>query len=157
MTAVLKEPPFEVSESGCGSFKIPVEVHFSNHEKVEFNCHLRLYAYSQVSTCISEKYHFRNPSKSFREKLINAGGQPCQSSQKRKPQKRTSDSAQPKSKKKKRLETDIETSSIEQPSTSSKSKEDEKTLTAKASQVFMSSDSSSDDDDSDEDWRPSQA
>ena len=151
MSAVVKEPPFEVSESGYGSFTLPVQVHFINHETVEFQCRLRVYASGQISTCISEPYYFRNPSKSFREKLINAGGQPCQCGQKKKPKKRSSESAQPKSKKKKRLEKDIEMSSEQQPS-SSRQKEHEK-----SPPLSMSSDTSSDDDSSDKEWRLSQA
>ena len=142
MYAVVKKPPYQVSESGCGTFKLPVKIYFSNNDTATFKFDLHLYAY-QVSTCFGEMFPFQNPSKNFREKLILAGGRPCQSpptSQKRKSKKRTSEKSQPKREKKKRVEIDIETHSEEQPSSSS-SEDDKNTPT--------SSDSSSDDE-----WMP---
>ena len=147
----MKGPPYEVSESGRGSFELPVEIHFSNHDVAEFKYKLRLYSTSHVSTCLSEMFMFQNPSKNFREKLIRAGGCPYQGlpiSPKRKPKKRASESARPKSGKKIRLESDVEADSEKQPSSSQQ--EIQKSTPA-------SSDSSSDESDRDSEWRPSQA
>ena len=142
MSTVVREPPYEISVPGFGSFELPVKIYFSNHDKGEFEYELRLYT-CHVRTVLRDKFTFKKPSKNFREKLILAGGHPCQSlptSQKRKSKKRTSESDQPKSKKKTRLKTD----SQEQPSSSLlELGEDKNTPT--------SSDSSSDDE-----WRPSQ-
>ena len=77
MHAVVEKPPYEVSASGYGGFKLPIRVYFSNKETVTFTYGLRLHN-SQVSTVLSEMYTFRNPNKDFREKLLLAGGIPCQ-------------------------------------------------------------------------------
>ena len=148
VSVVVKEPPYKVSVSGNGSFEILIKVYFNNNEKAKFQYGLNLFT-CQVSTVLRDVLTFRNPSKSFREKLILAGGQPCQSlpttSQKAKPKKRptSSDTAPPKSKKKRRLDIDNDSDSDLDASSWSKGKK---------SRPMLSSDSSSDDE-----WTLSQA
>ena len=111
------KPPYKISVSGNGSFDILIKIYFNNNEKAKFQYGLQLYT-CQVSSVLKDTLTFRNPSKTFREKLILAGGRPCHrlklptsASQKEKPKKRRSEStsaAPPKSKKKRRLEIEIE-------------------------------------------------
>ena len=108
VSAVVKEPPYKISVSGNGSFELMITVHFNNNEKAKFQYGLNLFT-CQVSKVLRQMLTFRNPSKSFRERLILAGGEPAQSlpttsQQKAKPKKRLSKSAPRKSMKKRRLE-----------------------------------------------------
>lgn len=115
--AVVKEPPYEISVSGHGSFELLIKVYFNNNEKAKFQYGLHLFT-CEVSTVLRDVLTFRNPSRNFREKLILAGGQPTQSlpkttSGKAKPKKRptVSKGDPPQSKKKRRLEIDNESDS----------------------------------------------
>ena len=121
VSVVVKDPPYKISVSGNGSFELMIKVYFNNNEKAKFKYGLNLFT-CEVSTILRDTLTFRNPSKSFRERLILAGGEPVQSlpttsQQKAKPQKRPSKSAPTKSKKKRRLEigdesdSDLDTSS----------------------------------------------
>ena len=142
----MNKPPYKILVSGNGSFEILIKVYFDNDEKAKFKYGLKLFT-CEISKILREKLTFRNPRRDFREKLILAGGQPCQSlpstSQKAKSKKRPSKSASPKSKKKRRLEIDESDSDLDASSSWSE---------ANKSVPTISSDSSSDDE-----WTLSQA
>lgn len=77
--SVVKEPPYQVSESGYGSFMLPVEVHFRNKDepkKVRFEYDLLLPNLNDppINQIRSECLTFQNPSEEFRQKLLKAGG-----------------------------------------------------------------------------------
>ena len=77
--AVVKEPPYQVSESGYGSFMLPVEVFFRNKDepkKVRFEYDLLLPNLNDppINQIRSECLTFQNPSEEFRQKLLKAGG-----------------------------------------------------------------------------------
>ena len=77
--AVVKEPPYQVSESGYGSFNLPVEVYFRNKDepkKVRFEYDLLLPNLNDppINQIRSECLTFQNPSEEFRQKLLKAGG-----------------------------------------------------------------------------------
>ena len=79
MTKVVKDPPFQVSESGYGSFNLPVEVYFRNKDepkKVKFDYDLLLPNLNDppINQIRSECLTFQNPSEEFRQKLLKAGG-----------------------------------------------------------------------------------
>ena len=76
---VIKEPPYQVSESGYGSFNLPVEVYFRNKDepkKVKFDYDLLLPNMNDppINQIRSECLTFQNPSEEFRQKLLKAGG-----------------------------------------------------------------------------------
>ena len=76
---VVKEPPYQVSESGYGSFMLPVEVFFRNKDepkKVRFEYDLLLPNLNDppINQIRSECLTFQNPSEEFRQKLLKAGG-----------------------------------------------------------------------------------
>ena len=76
---VVKEPPYQVSESGYGSFNLPIEVYFRNKDepkKVRFEYDLLLPNLNDppINQIRSECLTFQNPSDEFKQKLIKAGG-----------------------------------------------------------------------------------
>ena len=76
---VFKEPPYQVSESGYGSFMLPIEVYFRNKDepkKVRFEYDLLLPNLNNppISQIRSECLTFQNPSEEFRQKLVKSGG-----------------------------------------------------------------------------------
>lgn len=76
---MVKDPPFQVSESGYGSFNLPVEVYFRNKDepkKVKFDYDLLLPNLNDppINQIRSECLTFQNPSEEFRQKLLKAGG-----------------------------------------------------------------------------------
>ncbi|GAB6021320.1 myeloid lymphoid or mixed-lineage leukemia (trithorax, ) [Chamberlinius hualienensis] len=74
---VVKEPPFEVSESGYGGFNMQIEVFFKQKEeprKVLFDYDLFLKTNEPVNHFRCEKLTFHNPTEEFRKKLIKGGG-----------------------------------------------------------------------------------
>ena len=75
---MVKEPPYQVCESGYAGFMINIEVHFRSKEepkKVFFNYDLYLHLEGPpISYCRAEKVIFQNPTEDFRRKLIRAGG-----------------------------------------------------------------------------------
>jgi YEATS domain-containing protein 1/3 len=74
---VIKEPPYQVSESGYAGFELPVEVYFKNREepkKICFDYDLYLRLDDAVSNTRREKLTFQNPSNDFKKKLLKAGG-----------------------------------------------------------------------------------
>lgn len=73
----MKEPPYQVSESGYAGFELPVEVYFKNKEepkKICFDYDLYLRLDDAVSNTRREKLTFQNPSNDFKKKLLKAGG-----------------------------------------------------------------------------------
>ena len=75
----MKEPPYQISESGYGSFNLPVEVYFRNKDepkKVRFEYDLLLPNLNDppINQIRSECLTFQNPSEEFRQKLLKAGG-----------------------------------------------------------------------------------
>lgn len=76
---MIKDPPFQVAESGYGSFMLPVEVYFRNKDepkKVRFEYDLLLPNLNDppINQIRSECLTFQNPSEEFRQKLLIAGG-----------------------------------------------------------------------------------
>lgn len=76
---MVKDPPFQVAESGYGSFMLPVEVYFRNKDepkKVRFEYDLLLPNLNDppINQIRSECLTFQNPSEEFRQKLLKAGG-----------------------------------------------------------------------------------
>ena len=76
---VIKDPPYQVSESGYGSFNLPVEVYFRNKDepkKVRFEYDLLLPNLNDppINQIRSECLTFQNPSEEFKQKLVKAGG-----------------------------------------------------------------------------------
>lgn len=79
MHIVVKEPPYQVSESGYGSFNLPIEVYFRNKDepkKVRFEYDLLLPNLNDppINQIRSECLTFQNPSDEFKSKLLKAGG-----------------------------------------------------------------------------------
>lgn len=79
MITVIKDPPFQIAESGYGSFMLPVEVYFRSREepkKVRFEYDLLLPNLNDapINQLRSECLTFQNPSEEFRQKLLKAGG-----------------------------------------------------------------------------------
>ena len=75
----MKDPPYQVSESGYGSFNLPVEVYFRNKDepkKVRFEYDLLLPNLNDppINQIRSECLTFQNPSEEFKQKLVKAGG-----------------------------------------------------------------------------------
>ncbi|XP_064475075.1 protein AF-9-like isoform X2 [Ornithodoros turicata] len=75
---VLKEPPYQVSESGYAGFNMPIEVYFRTREdpkKVKFvyDLYLSLDG-TPISNIRCEKLTFHNPPDDFCHKLLKAGG-----------------------------------------------------------------------------------
>lgn len=78
-SSVVKDPPYQISESGYGSFNLPLEVYFRNKDepkKVRFEYDLLLPNLNDppINQIRSECLTFQNPSDEFRQKLQNAGG-----------------------------------------------------------------------------------
>ena len=77
--SVVKEPPYQLSESGYGSFNLPIEVYFKNKDepkKVRFEYDLLLPNLNDppINQIRSECLTFQNPSEDFKQKLLKAGG-----------------------------------------------------------------------------------
>ena len=74
----MKEPPYQVSESGYGSFMLPIEVYFRSKDepkKVRFEYNLVLPIVKDPITQIHRKrIIFQNPSEKFGQKLAKSGG-----------------------------------------------------------------------------------
>jgi len=74
---VVKEPPYQVSESGYAGFELPVEVYFRNKEepkKITFEYDLYLRVNEICNNSRREKLTFQNPNNDFKKKLLKAGG-----------------------------------------------------------------------------------
>ena len=75
--AVIKEPPYQLTETGYASFEIPIEVYFRNKEEPKllvFDYDLFLDLGRPVYKLKREKLTFQNPSPDFRKKLLKGGG-----------------------------------------------------------------------------------
>ena len=80
MFVVIKNPPYEVTESGYGSFECRIDVYFRNKgdpRKLTFTHDLLLSLDRKsdpvvVARC--EKLTFRSPSEEFAQRLLRAGG-----------------------------------------------------------------------------------
>jgi len=75
---VCKEPPYKVSETGYGSFNLPVEVYFRNKEeprkyRLEYDLTLQLVGMPPYNFTKVELLTFLNPSEDFEKKLIKGG------------------------------------------------------------------------------------
>lgn len=73
----MKEPPYEVRESGYASFTFPIEVYLKTKEeprKLDFIYDLSLNTSGPIRQSQKEKRIFNNPSEEFRRKLIKGGG-----------------------------------------------------------------------------------
>ena len=78
--AVVKEPPYEVSESGFGTFNLQICIDFTNEEVLNIEFNLLLYDLCDVSTVLKQAVFFQLSKRSnlrFKEKLLQAGGRPC--------------------------------------------------------------------------------
>ena len=79
LLAAVKEPPYQVSESGYAGFNMPIDIHFRNKEeprKLTFHYDMFLHEehFPPVSHIRCEKLTFQNPTEDFRRRLIKAGG-----------------------------------------------------------------------------------
>ena len=75
----MKDPPYEVSESGYAGFELPIDIYFkSKHEprKIRFNydLFLQLDGSPPVHHIRCEKLTFQNPLDDFRKRLLASGG-----------------------------------------------------------------------------------
>jgi len=78
--AVIKSPPYEVTECGYGSFECRIDVYFHNKgdpRKLTFTHDLVLTldkTPDPVVVARCEKLTFRSPSEDFTQRLLRAGG-----------------------------------------------------------------------------------
>ena len=71
-----------MSESGYGSFILPIEIYFRNKEeprqiRFDYDLFLHLDGSPPVNNVRCEKLTFQNPTDDFRQKLLKAGGVSC--------------------------------------------------------------------------------
>nr|SZF06487.1 protein AF-9-like [Psoroptes ovis] len=74
---VIKEPPYEIKESGYASFELPIDVYFRNKEepkKLRFDYDLYIELDKPVINTRRERLTFQNPSAEFRKKLLKGRG-----------------------------------------------------------------------------------
>ncbi|KAH7644303.1 protein af-9-like [Dermatophagoides farinae] len=74
---VIKEPPYEIKESGYASFELPIEVYFRNKEepkKICFEYDLYIELAKPVANTRRERLTFQNPSIEFKKKLLKGCG-----------------------------------------------------------------------------------
>jgi len=73
---VVKEPPYQVAETGYGGFVMPIDVYIKNNgepKKIRFQYELFLGTVGTVTHNRCEKITFQQPSPLFRERLVNGG------------------------------------------------------------------------------------
>ena len=73
---VVKEPPYQVAETGYGGFTMPIDVYMKNDgepKKIRFQYELFLGTVGTVTHNRCEKITFQHPSPLFRERLVNGG------------------------------------------------------------------------------------
>jgi len=75
---VCKEPPYKVSETGYGSFSLPVEIYFRSKEeprkyRVEYDLTLPLVGMPPHIVTKVELLTFLNPSEDFENRLLKGG------------------------------------------------------------------------------------
>lgn len=74
---VIKEPPYEITETGYASFDVIIEVFFRNKAEprsIRFLYDLYIEMDKPVYKLRRERLTFKNPSKDFMKKLIMGGG-----------------------------------------------------------------------------------
>ena len=76
---VIKDPPYEISESGYAGFLMHIDVYFKNKDeprKLQFKYDLFLNSDSAppVDHTRCETLTFQNPAEEFRRRLIKGGG-----------------------------------------------------------------------------------
>ncbi|CAK9299298.1 unnamed protein product [Gordionus sp. m RMFG-2023] len=76
---VVREPPYQIKESGYAGFILPLEVYFKNRDepkkiRFEYDLFLHLQDCPPVNHVRCEKLTFQNPTPEFQKKLIKAGG-----------------------------------------------------------------------------------
>lgn len=77
--AVIKQPPYEVNESGYGSFEIIIEVHFRNKSEprkaeIKYDLWLATGSFDPVTNQHPEKMKFYDVPEDFANRLFKAGG-----------------------------------------------------------------------------------
>ena len=75
---MIKEPPFKLSESGYGSFNLPLEIYFRNKDdprkhRIEYDLFLQLVGLGPVNHTKVEALTFLNPSEDFERRLLRGG------------------------------------------------------------------------------------
>jgi len=73
---VVKEPPYQVAETGYGGFTMPIDVYVKNNsepKKMRFQYELFLGTVGTVTHNRCEKITFHQPSPLFRERLVSGG------------------------------------------------------------------------------------
>jgi len=75
---VCKEPPYKVSETGYGSFSLPVEIYFRNKEeprkyRLEYDLSLPLLGMPPYNFTKVELVTFLNPLEDFENRLLKGG------------------------------------------------------------------------------------
>ena len=74
---MVKEPPYQVTETGYAGFVLPIEVVFRNQEprSVRFDYDLFLQSTGPpINHVRLEKLTFQKPSEDFKKKLLKGGG-----------------------------------------------------------------------------------
>ena len=78
--SVCKEPPYKLSESGYGSFTLPIEVFFKTNAKedprkhmINYELTLQLRGLPPLNVTKVEALTFINPSDEFEKRLLKAG------------------------------------------------------------------------------------
>ncbi|ESO92345.1 hypothetical protein LOTGIDRAFT_121028 [Lottia gigantea] len=74
---VVKDPPYQVSESGYAGFNLPIVIYFRSKEKpkkLSFDYDLFLHADQCTNHVHYEQLTFTNPNEEFRQKLLKACG-----------------------------------------------------------------------------------
>lgn len=73
---MIREPPYELNESGYAGFELPIEVYFRNKtepRKILFNYDLYIDLKAPISKIRRERLTFLNPSEEFQKKLLKGG------------------------------------------------------------------------------------
>ena len=75
----MKDPPYQVSESGYGGFLMSIDIYFKNKEEpkkitFEYDLFLNIDNSPPINHVRCEKLKFQYPTEDFRRKLVNAGG-----------------------------------------------------------------------------------
>jgi YEATS domain-containing protein 1/3 len=76
--SAVKEPPYQLAESGYAGFLLPIEIYFRNKDepkKIRFQYDMFLHTEGcpPVNNVRCEKLTFQNPTEDFRKKLLKAG------------------------------------------------------------------------------------
>lgn len=77
LSTVIKEPPYQITETGFGSFTMVIEVHFRNKaepKNLKFDYDLIIDLGRPISKLRRERLIFKNPNPEFMKKLFKGGG-----------------------------------------------------------------------------------